>query len=684
MECNKDEALRAKEISEVKLAEKDYLGAKKFAQKAEKLCSGLEGLSHLLIIVDVYISFEKKINGEPDWYSVLGVRPTADDETIKKSYRKLILSLHPDKNRLVGAEGAFKLVSQAHALLSDKTKRKVYDQKRNPRSIYQPVIVTQKTTSTTQPTQPNRRPPNTTTFWTSCPKCLMQLEYSKVYLNQKILCPSDECHHPFWALELSRPRTNHLSTMGYPQRQNHNGNHHINIQQGSSINSSDVNRVNVQKDSSKNTSSVNNSGPFKSRREAKVGAMSYQTSISDGIAKKRHVTEQSSMVNACHKYAKVNYGGEKVNVSSTKSKLNNSKRELSQPEIRTMLLTKARKEILKKMDEWNVEKALKNEGTKKEGEISNSDKTKKYAEKVTVNGNKVTDVIMPVKDTMVTDEVDSDAKGPAAVLMSVPDPDFHDFDMDRTEHSFGENQIWAAYDEEDGMPRYYAMIHNVISRKPFKMEISWLNSKSNSELGPINWVLSGFPKTSGDYRMSKHEINTSLNSFSHKVQWTKGKRGVVHIYPQKGDVWALYRNWSSDWNEFTSDDVIRKYDMVVVIEGYTAEKGVKVAPLVKVAGFKSVFHQHADVAKSQIIPREEIFRMSHQVPFYMLTGEESLNVPNGCCELDPAALPLELLQTTIEPKVKSGEDGNLKRTEVKGIITYSRKKGKTCETSRTN
>ena len=113
MECNKDEALRAKELSEGKLIDKDYLGAKQLAQKAQKLFPGLEGLSHLFIVLDVYIASEKKISGELDWYGILGVVPTTDDEAIRQSYRKLILSLHPDKNKSVGVEGTFKFVSQA-------------------------------------------------------------------------------------------------------------------------------------------------------------------------------------------------------------------------------------------------------------------------------------------------------------------------------------------------------------------------------------------------------------------------------------------------------------------------------------------------------------------------------------------------------------------------------------------
>ena len=31
-------------------------------------------------------------------------------------------------------------------------------------------------------------------------------------------------------------------------------------------------------------------------------------------------------------------------------------------------------------------------------------------------------------------------------MISVPDPDFHDFDMDRSEEVFKAKQIWAIYD----------------------------------------------------------------------------------------------------------------------------------------------------------------------------------------------------------------------------------------------
>jgi DnaJ-class molecular chaperone len=63
-----------------------------------------------------------------DLYQTLGVSKTANDADIKKAYRKLAKTLHPDQNRdNPKAAARFGEVTAAYDLLSDKTKRGQYD-----------------------------------------------------------------------------------------------------------------------------------------------------------------------------------------------------------------------------------------------------------------------------------------------------------------------------------------------------------------------------------------------------------------------------------------------------------------------------------------------------------------------------------------------------------------------------
>jgi DnaJ homolog subfamily A member 2 len=62
------------------------------------------------------------------FYDLLGLKPNATQDDIKKAYRKLAAKYHPDKNKDAGAEEMFKEISHANEILSDPNKRKLYDQ----------------------------------------------------------------------------------------------------------------------------------------------------------------------------------------------------------------------------------------------------------------------------------------------------------------------------------------------------------------------------------------------------------------------------------------------------------------------------------------------------------------------------------------------------------------------------
>ncbi|EGC30815.1 hypothetical protein DICPUDRAFT_83269 [Dictyostelium purpureum] len=63
-----------------------------------------------------------------DLYKILEVNRDCTQDEIKKSYRKLALKYHPDKNKDPGAEEKFKQINLAYQVLGDPEKRKRYDQ----------------------------------------------------------------------------------------------------------------------------------------------------------------------------------------------------------------------------------------------------------------------------------------------------------------------------------------------------------------------------------------------------------------------------------------------------------------------------------------------------------------------------------------------------------------------------
>ncbi|WVZ75309.1 hypothetical protein U9M48_023379 [Paspalum notatum var. saurae] len=708
-----EEALKAKYAAERKFHARNIKGARRSAIKAQNMCPSLEGISQMISTLDVHLASESKIDGENDWYRILSLSAVADEEEVKKQYRKLALQLHPDKNKSVGAEAAFKLISEAWSVLSDNSRKMLYDQKRRDHSamngtngLYTYDVKANKrarknaaaaaAAAAEAAVEATTRPAAVDTFWTSCDCCRMQYEYLRIYLNHNLLCPN--CHHAFVAVETGFPCNGTSSSFTWTtktqQQKNHNsvvdhsyqsasrtsnipGTGHGAYQQEDTYESYNKQSFQFnQYPKTTGTAAANgynrNSLEKPKRKHEENYIYNYFSSGNEyPSGRGRHSKRRRNINNG---YASMDCNGENVGAtagmtviadagrvngisgerfrSAVSTRKANVLREIFQLDTRSLLLEKAKAAVCEKLHSWNVPKssqfAEKEKAERREKHVENNkvngvlynnlnNKCKKYS-------SKNVDVEIPA-----TDEMNLEQKL-VPVSIDVPDPDFHDFDKDRTERAFGNDQVWATYDSEDGMPRLYAMVQKVISMKPFRIRMSFLNSKSNSELAPINWIASGFTKTCGDFRVGRYQVTETVNIFSHRVSWSKGPRGIIRIIPKKGDTWAVYRNWSADWNEVTPDDVIYKYEIVEVIDDFTEEQGVNVIPLLKVAGFKAVFHRHMDPDVVKRIPKEELFRFSHRVPSRLLTGEERNNAPKGCHELDPAATPVDLLKIITDVK----------------------------------
>jgi curved DNA-binding protein CbpA len=74
-----------------------------------------------------------------DYYSILGVLPTAEDAVIRAAYKALAQRYHPDRNSSADAKERMAEINEAYGVLSDSAKRKAYDEARgdSPASDYE-------------------------------------------------------------------------------------------------------------------------------------------------------------------------------------------------------------------------------------------------------------------------------------------------------------------------------------------------------------------------------------------------------------------------------------------------------------------------------------------------------------------------------------------------------------------
>lgn len=69
---------------------------------------------------------------DTEYYDILEVKPDASENDIKKSFKKMAVKYHPDKQanktekEKKEAEDKFKLISEAYEVLSDEEKRQIY------------------------------------------------------------------------------------------------------------------------------------------------------------------------------------------------------------------------------------------------------------------------------------------------------------------------------------------------------------------------------------------------------------------------------------------------------------------------------------------------------------------------------------------------------------------------------
>ncbi|KAF2611475.1 hypothetical protein F2Q70_00010435 [Brassica cretica] len=582
--------------------------------------------------------------------------------------------LHPDKNKCIGADGAFHLVSEAWKFLSNEFNKSTFYYKRKKHIESSTVVQKHRASSSSE---------RLDTFWTVCTSCKVQYEYLRKYVNKRLSCKN--CRGAFIAVEtgpapVNAPfhythpshappplHSNGYSSHSYDARMPTNstyllGHHYPAQGHGYEYGSYDWSSSYPETTSPgnldlKRVSSVSNGYPYKhSKSVASMGIINKVKDGSNGTSSVK--TKPDGLIYANPPGLSTHTAAVKVGRPEKKSRVfieASVNGFVENPLMRSALVSKTTNADFKLHGQsygstrrWSTAPVLDTRKPllqKARADIKQRLDSIRLASEAAAAAAAVEEDTTPV-DSCKLGDVTAGRKTSGPI--TVPDSDFHDFDENRSEECFEPRQIWAIYDEDDGMPRLYCVVREVLSLEPFKIDIAYLSSKTDIEFGSMKWVQYGFTKSCGHFRIQNYDVVEQVNIFSHLLRGRKtGRGGCVRIFPKTGDIWAVYKNWSLNWNKSTPDELRHEYEMVEILDEYTEQYGVCIAPLVKLEGYKTVYHRSAREDGKKWIPRSEMLRFSHQVPSWFLKGATS-GFPGSCWDLDPAAIPEELLHVGAE------------------------------------
>lgn len=659
----REEALRLKTLAEKKYTANNIQSALKYAKRAHKLESSLEGLSEMItafkIICDaatpIFPAITESTSGlPPDYYKILQLEHFSHINAIKKQYKKLALTLHPDKNPLPASEEAFKFVGEAVRVLSDKIRRKEYDMRLR--------IVIQSQTEGVAGV-------GAETFWTACSTCRLLHKFERKYLGQILMCP--RCKKCFKAVEVKE-------NTGIGENVEE-----VEVNEGVGAGPTRVS-ARIQERALKGAKvgilekfnlglkrKITSAGKPLERLGGKVARYEDQDGgVVKGLRSKR--VEDVGNSGGSGDGAGLNrvgksdsgYGRSSSDCASGRSKREKVGEEETMTLAQMQILVKQKKADVdklgvKKKKDNNEKLQHKEADREKMNNTTGNNEKLKPKEKVSTKEKKMlslkinSDSHSASKDgnlevmkkraseyhSDVVIEVLRASKKGDLVIMPVEDSEFHDFDNARRARSFKKGQVWAAYDDDDGMPRHYALIDDV-SVNPFEVSLSWLEFECKGDEELMLRQKTGCPVSCGRFKVSRKVMVKYLNLFSHIVDNERAARDLYRIYPKKGSIWALYQTNDLD-TERSNTGVKDKrcYDIIVSLSNYSDIHGLSIAFLEKVDGFRAVFKRREVGARAvQWLGKGDINCFSHQIPAKKLSGDEATNLPQDCWELDPASL----------------------------------------------
>ncbi|XP_056843717.1 uncharacterized protein LOC130496013 [Raphanus sativus] len=206
----------------------------------------------------------------------------------------------------------------------------------------------------------------------------------------------------------------------------------------------------------------------------------------------------------------------------------------------------------------------------------------------------------------------------------------YNFENLRSLDKFKTDQIWAVYSDCDkGMPRKYGQIKRIDTSPEFKLHVAPLELYR-----PPNLIT--HPVSCGRFKLKTGKAEVlATSSFSHEVKAVKSNVNRFEVYPRKGEIWALYKNW----NITECADGTEEEDLEIVEVVETKEQSIQ-AMLLTAKVFSKVLYGRCLESKAGFvdIPKKEVNRFSHQIP--AVRRERSATRTGDCewWELDSKAV----------------------------------------------
>ncbi|KAL8503500.1 hypothetical protein ACS0TY_022301 [Phlomoides rotata] len=616
-----EEALHLKRSAEEKYNSGDLNSALEYANRAHKLNPSTKGLPELLTNLKIIAAATAAEKETPDYYGILQVERFSHINLIKKRYRRLALTLHPDKNPHVASEEAFKWVGEAARVLSDKTRRREYDTKLR-------IALQSKASQEEAELGEN--------FSTACSSCGLLHQFERKYLGHNLMCP--KCRNTFKAMDEGAEggqtrvsariqekvaKGGHMGIverlgLGVKRRNTSVGE----VSEGKARKSDDSSSKRAE-DSEEESMTLLQMKMLMKKKKARK-----ETEVEEvGIGREQELEKEN--VREEEEKEKVNLRGKRNRKGVSKDKKMGAVNDLHSD------IVECRSSKKGKEDGKEKEKVIENTTGKRERR-----RTSKYGY---LNDEK-TNTSKIHTDSEIESRISSE-KG-SLEIVPLKTTDFYDFDKDRREKSFKKGQVWAVYDDDDGMPKHYGLIDRVVSINPFKVIFIWLRFQSNRDDELLSWPNTGFHVSCGIFQLSRKVTIKYLNIFSHLVNFERTAKELYRIYPKKGSVWAMYNSNNAPQVEQINqgDKDTRCYDIVVCLTNYSDIHGLSVAYLEKVQEFKSVYKRSAVGASAVIyVGPKDVRLLSHEIHANKLSGKESSNLPKDCWELDPASLTPRLI-----------------------------------------